>query len=63
MPQLLRTTSHSWASLYGGNAADHDYTVGSPSGAQWDTGYGVGYSGHHECGSYYPSHGYPEPSL
>jgi hypothetical protein len=30
---------------------------------QWDTGYEVGYSGHHEGGSYYPSHGYPKPSL
>jgi hypothetical protein len=30
---------------------------------QWDNGYGGGYSGHHESGSYYPSHGYPEPSL
>jgi hypothetical protein len=30
---------------------------------QCDTGYWGGYSGHHESGSYYPSHGYPEPSL
>jgi hypothetical protein len=30
---------------------------------QWDTRYGVGYSGHHDGGSYYPSQGYPEPSL
>jgi hypothetical protein len=30
---------------------------------QWDIGYGVGYSGHHEGGSYYPSHGYPNNSL
>jgi hypothetical protein len=34
-----------------------------PPEPQWDTGFGVGYSGHHEGGSYYPSHGYPEPSL
>jgi hypothetical protein len=34
-----------------------------PQEHQWDTRYGVGYSGHHEGGSYYPSHGYPEPSL
>jgi hypothetical protein len=34
-----------------------------PQEPQWDTGYGGGYSGHHESGSYYPSHGYPEPSL
>jgi hypothetical protein len=34
-----------------------------PQEPQWDTGYGVGYSGHHEGSSYYPSHGYPEPSL
>jgi hypothetical protein len=34
-----------------------------PQEPQWDTGYGVGYLGHHEGGSYYPSHGYPEPSL
>jgi hypothetical protein len=25
--------------------------------------YEGGYSGYHEGGSYYPSHGYPEPSL
>jgi hypothetical protein len=30
---------------------------------QWDTRYGGGNSGYHEGGSYYPSHGYPEPSL
>jgi hypothetical protein len=30
---------------------------------QWDTGYGGGYSGYHEGGSYYPSQGYPKPSL
>jgi hypothetical protein len=30
-----------------------------PQESQWDTGYGVGYSGHHEGSSYYPSHGYP----
>jgi hypothetical protein len=33
-----------------------------PQEPQWDNGYGAGYSGHHESGSYYPSHGYPEPS-
>jgi hypothetical protein len=30
---------------------------------QWDTWYGGRYSGYHESGSYYPSHGYREPSL
>jgi hypothetical protein len=35
----------------------------NPQEPQWDTGYGGGYLGHHESGSYYPSHGYPEPSL
>jgi hypothetical protein len=34
-----------------------------PHQAQRDTGYGGGYSGHHEGGSYYPSQGYPEPRL
>jgi hypothetical protein len=34
-----------------------------PQEPQWDTGYGGGYSGHHESGSYYPSHGYTKPSL
>jgi hypothetical protein len=34
-----------------------------PQEPQWDTGYGGGYSGYHEGGCYYPSHGYPEPSL
>jgi hypothetical protein len=34
-----------------------------PQEPQWDTGYGGGYSGHHESGSYYPSHSYPKPSL
>jgi hypothetical protein len=34
-----------------------------PQEPQWDTGYGGGYSGHHESGSYYPSHGYPERSF
>jgi hypothetical protein len=34
-----------------------------PQEPQWDTGYGGGYWGHHEGGSYYPPHGYPEPSL
>jgi hypothetical protein len=50
------------ARSYGGSTTDHDYTAGSPSGAQCPTGYGGGYSGHHESGSYYPSYGYPEPS-
>jgi hypothetical protein len=34
-----------------------------PQEPQWDTRYGGGYSGYHEGGSYYPSQGYPEPSL
>jgi hypothetical protein len=34
-----------------------------PQEPQWDTEYGGGYSGHHESCSYYPSHGYPEPSF
>jgi hypothetical protein len=34
-----------------------------PQEPQWDTGYGGGYSGFHEGGSYYASHGYPEPNL
>jgi hypothetical protein len=34
-----------------------------PQEPQWDTGYGGGYSDHHENGSYYPSHSYPKPSL
>jgi hypothetical protein len=34
-----------------------------PQEPQWDTGYGGGYSGHHEGSSYYHSHGYPESSL
>jgi hypothetical protein len=34
-----------------------------PQEPQWDTEYGGGYSGYHEGGSYYPSQGYPEPSL
>jgi hypothetical protein len=38
-------------------------TQAHPQEPQWDTGYGVGYSGHHEGDSYYPSHGYLEPSL
>jgi hypothetical protein len=63
MLQLHRIVSHLRASSYGGSKADLDYTIGSPLGAQWDTTYGGGYSGHHECGSYYPSHGYPKPSL
>jgi hypothetical protein len=33
-----------------------------PQQPQWDTGYGVRYSGHQEGGSYYPYHGYPKPS-
>jgi hypothetical protein len=33
-----------------------------PQEHQWDTGYEVGYSGHHEGGSYYPSHSYLEPN-
>jgi hypothetical protein len=39
---------------HGGSTVGHDYTAGSPSGAQCHTGYGGGYSGHHECSSYYP---------
>jgi hypothetical protein len=34
-----------------------------PQEPQWDIGYGGGYSRYHEGGSYYPSKGYPEPSL
>jgi hypothetical protein len=34
-----------------------------PQEPQWDTGYGSGYSGYYEGVSYYPSHGYLEPSL
>jgi hypothetical protein len=34
-----------------------------PQESQWDTGYGGGYSGYHEGGSYYPSHSYPKPNL
>jgi hypothetical protein len=34
-----------------------------PQEPRWDTGYGGGYLGHHESGSSYPPHGYPEPSL
>jgi hypothetical protein len=34
-----------------------------PQEPQWDTGYGGGYSHYNEGGSYYPSQGYPEPSL
>jgi hypothetical protein len=43
--------------------AAHQTTTTSqahPQEPQWDTGYGGGYSGHHESGSYYPSNGYPE---
>jgi hypothetical protein len=35
----------------------------NPQEPLWDTGYGGAYSGHHESGSYYPYHSYPEPSL
>jgi hypothetical protein len=34
-----------------------------PQEPQWDTGYGGGYWGYHEGGSYYPSHIYPKSSL
>jgi hypothetical protein len=34
-----------------------------PQEPQWDTGYGGGYSGHHEGTSYYPSQGYLKYSL
>jgi hypothetical protein len=34
-----------------------------PLEPHWDTGYGGGYSGHHEGGGYYPFHSYREPSL
>jgi hypothetical protein len=34
-----------------------------PQESHWDTGYGGGYSGYHEDGSYSLSQGYPEPSL
>jgi hypothetical protein len=34
-----------------------------PQEPQWNTGYGGAYLGYHEGGSYYPSQGYPEPSL
>jgi hypothetical protein len=34
-----------------------------PQEPQWHTGYGGGYSSHHEGISYYPSHGYPKYSL
>jgi hypothetical protein len=33
-----------------------------PQEPQWDNGYGGGYLGYHEGGSYYSSQGYPEPS-
>jgi hypothetical protein len=36
-------------------------TQAHPQEPQWDTGYGGGYSGHHEGGRYYPSHDYLEP--
>jgi hypothetical protein len=55
MPQLHRTTSHSRVSLHGGSTVGHDYTAGSTAGHDYTTG--------HEGGIYYPSHGYPEPSL
>jgi hypothetical protein len=38
-------------------------TQAHPQEPQWDTRYGGGYLGYHEGGSYYPSHGYPEPNL
>jgi hypothetical protein len=34
-----------------------------PQEPLWDNRYGGGYSGYHKGGSYYPSQGYPEPSL
>jgi hypothetical protein len=34
-----------------------------PQEPQWDTRHGGGYTGYHERGSYYPSHGHPEPSV
>jgi hypothetical protein len=34
-----------------------------PQEPQWDTRYGGGLLSHHESGSYYSSHSYPEPSL
>jgi hypothetical protein len=34
-----------------------------PQEPQWDNRYRGGYLGYHEGGSYYPYHGYPEPSL
>jgi hypothetical protein len=34
-----------------------------PPEPQWDTGYGVRYSGHHEGSSYYPSRSNPKASL
>jgi hypothetical protein len=34
-----------------------------PQEPRWDTGYGGGYSGHHQGSSYYPSHSYPESTL
>jgi hypothetical protein len=43
--KLHRTTSHSRASSYGGNTADHNYTTCSPSGASvghWVWGWLVG---------------------
>jgi hypothetical protein len=45
--------------------AQHSTTTpqAHPLEPQWDTGYGGCCLSHHESGSYYPSHGYPEPSL
>jgi hypothetical protein len=34
-----------------------------PQEPRWNTGYGGGYLGQHESGSYYPYHGYPELRL
>jgi hypothetical protein len=31
-----------------------------PQEPLWNIGYRGGFSGHHEGGSYYPSHGYPK---
>jgi hypothetical protein len=63
MPQLHRTASHSRVSSYGGSTIVHDCTATTPLGAAVGHWYEGGYSGHHGSGSYYPSHGYPEPRL
>jgi hypothetical protein len=54
--------THGWARM---EVAQQTTTTpqAHPQEPQWDTGYGGGYSGHHESGSYYPSHGYPKLSL